>query len=205
MPFGQPTGALPDGVTVNDLMRMGAGEDREYYRLFFQEPGIAEADLGQDSRRSMLGALYTFSGDVIANGDLDAPMDGHFPAGTTLSQNLVIPDQLPAWLTEEDLDFYTAEIERSGWRGGLNWYRNINKIPGALAPWAGEAIAQPSFYMGGTTDLIAGNTPEAIAAMRAALPDLRHFEMIEGAGHWLQQEYPDRVNTALVDFLTGLS
>ncbi len=69
VPFLPPTGELPDGVTVNDFMRLAAGEGREYYRLFFQEPGVAEADLDRDVLRTMLGVLYTVSGDVLANGD----------------------------------------------------------------------------------------------------------------------------------------
>ncbi|MDH3680790.1 MAG: alpha/beta hydrolase [Acidimicrobiia bacterium] len=204
VPFSPPVGGLPDGVTVNDLMRMQAGERREYYRLYFQEPGQAEADLEADVARSVRGFLYTISGDAVANGDLDGGWDGHFPANEPLSDQLIVPDELPPWLTEDDLAFYTEELARTGFRGGLNWYRNIDAIPGSLAPWVGATIEQPSFYMGGSTDLIAGNTPDAIDAMRAALGDLRHVEVLDGAGHWLQQERPDEVNAALVAFLQGL-
>ncbi|MGY9074192.1 MAG: alpha/beta fold hydrolase [Acidimicrobiales bacterium] len=204
VPFMPATGSLPDGVTVNDVMKMMAGPDRDYYRLFFQEPGVAEADLEADIERSMRGFLYTISGDAISNGDLAGGWDGHFPAGTALSEHFVIPDALPEWLSEDDLAFYVDEITKSGFRGGLNWYRNINRLPGALAPWVGATINQPSFYMGGSTDLIAGNTPEAIDAMRTTLPDLRHLEIIEGAGHWLQQEFAEQVSSALVNFLNGL-
>jgi pimeloyl-ACP methyl ester carboxylesterase len=118
-----------------------------------------------------------------------------------MSEQLVIPEVLPPWLTEADLDFYVAEIERTGFRGGFNWYRNIKRLPGLLGPWVGATLGQPSFYMGGSTDMIAGNTPEAIETMQSALGDLRHCELIEGAGHWLQQERPGEVNTALVRFL----
>lgn len=204
VPFTPAIGGLPDGVSVNDVMRMTAGDARDYYRLYFQEPGVAEADLEADVDRTVLGFLYSISGDAIANGDLDAGWDGHFPAGESLSEQLIIPKSLPSWLTDDDLKFYVDEITRTGFRGGLNWYRNINRLPGALAPWVGATIEQPTFYMGGTTDLIAGNTPEAIAGMQAALPDLRHMELIEGAGHWLQQECPQEVNQALLAFLEGL-
>lgn len=203
VPFVPATGELPDGLTVNDLMRKNAG-DRIYYRLFFQEPGVAEADLERDVRRSVLGAMYTFSGDAIANGDLPEPHDGHFAAGETMAESLVIPHELPAWLTEADLQFYVDEMTRTGFRSGLNWYRNINRIPGCLAPWAGETIDQPSMYMAGSLDLVAGNTPTAIEAMRAALTDLRHCELLDGAGHWIQQERPTEVNNALVTFLQDL-
>ena len=204
VPFTPPTGALPDGVTVNDLMRLAAGPERDYYRLYFQEPGKAEADFEADVARNVRGFLYTISGDAVANGDLEAGWDGHFPAGESMSAQLIVPDELPPWLTEDDVAFYAAELSATGIRGGLNWYRNIDRLPGALAPFLGATIEQPSFYMGGSTDLIAGNTPEAIAGMQAALGDLRHLELIDGAGHWLQQEYPNEVNAALLAFLATL-
>ncbi|MCP5029589.1 MAG: alpha/beta hydrolase [Actinomycetia bacterium] len=204
VPFIPPIGGLPAGVTMNDMMAQAAGPDRDYYRLFFQEPGKAEADLEADVQRSMLGALYSISGDAVANGDLEEGWDGFFPAGQTMSEQFIVPDELPSWLTEEDLQFYVDEITRTGFRGGFNWYRNINALPACLAPWVGTTIKQPAFYMGGSTDMIAGNTPEAIEGTRAALPDLRHLEILEGAGHWLQQERPDEVNRALLAFLAGL-
>lgn len=204
VPYLTPVGGLPDGVNVNDLMKMAAGPDRNYYRLYFQEPGKAEAELEADVRHSMLGLLYVISGDALANGDLDAPFDGHFPADERLVDQLIVPSTLPPWLTEADVDFYVEEITRTGFRGGLNWYRNIYRLPGALAPWVGATIKNPTFYMGGATDMIAGNTPEAIEAMQAALPDLRHCQILDGAGHWLQQERPDEVSQALLAFLGGL-
>ncbi|MEM7337355.1 MAG: alpha/beta hydrolase [Actinomycetota bacterium] len=204
VPYGGPTGGLPDGVTVNDLMRMGAGEGRDYYRLYFQEPGVAEAELEADARRSMLGVLYSISGDAVANGDIAEPFDGHFPAGERFVDQLVVPAELPSWLSDADLGFYAEEISRTGFRGGLNWYRNINRIPGALAPWVGTTLNQPTMYVGGSTDLIAGNTPEAIGAMQATLGDLRSCTVIEGAGHWIQQERSAEVNELLVAFLRGL-
>ena len=204
VPYTPPSGELRDGVTVNDIMRMVAGEERAYYRLYFQEPGVAEADLEADVDRTVRGLLYCISGDAVANGDVEAPWDGHFPAGETMSEQLIEPDQLPHWLTEDDVKFYVDELSRTGFRGGLNWYRNLNRLPGLLAPWVGATIEQPSFYMGGSTDLLAGNTPKAVADMKAALPDLRHVEVLEGAGHWLQQERPAEVNAALVTFLQDL-
>ena len=204
VPFLPPTGELPEGVTVSDFMRLAAGAGRDYYRLFFQEPGVAEGDLERDIRRSMLAVLYTISGDPLANGDLHEPHDGHFPAGQTFVESLVVPDQLPTWLSEADLDFYVAEIARTGFRGGLNWYRNIDRLPGCLAPWVGSTLDQPALYLGGSTDLIAGNSPEAIATMQMAVTDLRGCELFEGAGHWIQQERPDEVTDALVGFLRDL-
>jgi pimeloyl-ACP methyl ester carboxylesterase len=204
VPYMAPFGGLPEGITVNDLMRNAAGPDRNYYRLYFQEPGRAEAELEADLRRTLLGFLYTISGDIVADGVHQQGWDGHFPAGERLVDQLVVPEQLPAWLTAEDLHFYEQELAASGFRGGLNWYRNINAIPSILRPFTGATIRQPSLYLGGQLDLIAGNTPENIAAMRAALADLRGCELLAGAGHWLQQERPGEVNDALLHFLAGL-
>ncbi len=201
VPFAPPTGALPDGVTVNDVMRATAGPDRDYYRLYFQEPGVAETEFEADPRHTMRAVLCSISGEAS---DGLPGWDGFFPAGQRLADQFTAPESLPAWLTEDDLDVYTEEITRSGFRGGLNWYRNINRIPGCLAPWAGDAPKQPSLYVGGSADMIAGNTPEAIAGMEAVLGDLRGLHLWEGAGHWIQQERPAETNAALLEFLSGL-
>ena len=205
VPYTGPVGALPEGIDINGLMAHAAGPDRDYYRLYFQEPGKAEVDLEADIARTMRGFLYLISGDSLRNGDIREPFDGHFPAGQSMTEQLISPEELPAWLTKDDLKFYVDEITRTGFRGGLNWYRNINKIPAITAPFLGSTIEQPSFYMGGSTDLIAGNTPEAISSMQQALGDLRHCEIIEGAGHWIQQECASEVSSAMVAFLEGLN
>jgi pimeloyl-ACP methyl ester carboxylesterase len=203
VPFMGPIPGLPEGLTVNDLMRMNAA-GREYYRLYFQEPGVAEADLEADVHRSVLGFLYAISGDIVADGVHAGGWDGHFPAGETLSQQLVPPVALPAWLTEADVAYYVDELSRTGFRGGLNWYRNIDALPGCTAPFVGRTIEQPALYLGGELDMIAGNTPDALEAMRAQTPGLRKLVMYPGAGHWLQQERPAEVNAELVAFLQGL-
>lgn len=204
VPFPGVIGALPEGVTMNALMKMLAGEERDYYRLYFQEPGVAEADLEADVHRSVLGFIYTISGDIVADGIHDNGWDGFFPYGETVTQQLHVPEQLPSWLTSADVDFYVSELARTGFRGGLNYYRNINAFPAQLAPFVGRTIDQPALYLGGELDMIAGNTPDALAAMSASVPGMRNLQMFAGAGHWLQQERPAGVNAALVDFLKGL-
>ena len=202
VPFN-PATTLAHDVALNDLMAANAG-GRNYYRLFFQEPGVAEVDLEKDVRHTMLGILYSISGDIVADGVHSQGWDGHFPKGETMSQQFVIPDSLPEWLTEEDLDYYVQENKSTGFTGGLNWYRNIKRIPGLLAPFSGKTVNQPALYLYGEHDLIAGNTPEAIQLMQATLPDLRGCVKYEGAGHWLQQERADGVNAELLKFLQSL-
>ncbi len=198
-----PPFSLPDGLTMNDLMRANAA-DREYYRLYFQEPGVAEANLEADVDRLVRGFLYSISGDIVTDGIHPAGWDGHFPSGQGLVEQLVVPKTLPSWLTEEDVAFYASELSASGFRGGLNWYRNINAMPAILSPFAGTAIEQPALYLAGEYDMIAGNTPEALAALPGTVPGLRDLRVLPGAGHWLQQERAEEVNTAIVDFLAGL-
>jgi pimeloyl-ACP methyl ester carboxylesterase len=204
VPFPGLVPALPEGMTMNDIMKMMAGEGRDYYRLFFQEPGVAEADLEADVRRSVLGFMYSISGDIIADGIHESGWDGHFPMGQTLSQQLVVPEELPSWLSSADLDFYVQELTQSGFRGGLNWYRNIDALPGCTAPFVGRTIDQPALYLGGELDMIAGNTPDALEGMKAMVPGLRKLVIYPGAGHWIQQERPAEVTTELVAFLQGL-
>ena len=202
VPFSPPL-TLPHDVSLNDVMSLAAG-DREYYRLFFQEPGIAEADLERNVRNTMLGILYSVSGNIVADGIHTEGWDGHFPKGETMSEQFVVPETLPEWLTQEDLDFYVKENTETGFRGGLNWYRNIKRIPSLLAPFAGETINQPSLYLYGEHDLIAGNTAEAIQLMKESLPDLRGCIKFDGAGHWLQQERAQGVNSELLNFLKSI-
>jgi pimeloyl-ACP methyl ester carboxylesterase len=203
VPYIAPIGGLPEGVTMNDLMRAGAG-GREYYRLYFQEPGVAEADLEADIDRFLRGFLYTISGDIVADGVHQSGWDGHFPMGQGFVEQLVVPDRLPSWLTEDGVAFYVSEFSGSGFRGGLNWYRNINALPAVLGPFVGAVINQPALYLGGEHDLIAGNTAAALSALPAAVPGLRDMQVLPGAGHWLQQERSREVNEALVAFLTSL-
>lgn len=203
VPFSKPM-VLPPDRKITDLMRANAGADREYYRLHFQEPGVAERELEADVYQTMLRLLYSVSGDYVKDGRASSLGDGHFPRGQRFIDSVQPPDKLPAWLTQDDLDFYVKELKTSGFRGGLNWYRNIDALPGILAPFVGRTIEQPTLYMYGDLDLIAGNTPDAIAGMREALPNLKKLVKMEGAGHWLQQERAADVNRELLAFLSAL-
>jgi pimeloyl-ACP methyl ester carboxylesterase len=104
VPYIAPIPAPPEGVTMNDVMRQAAGE-RDYYRLFFQEPGVAEADLEADVDHFVRAFLYTLSGDIVADGVNTIGWDGYFPKGQGVVEQLVRPDALPSWLTEDDVAF----------------------------------------------------------------------------------------------------
>jgi pimeloyl-ACP methyl ester carboxylesterase len=179
-------------------------EDMEFYQLHFQQPGVAEAEMEQDVRRSIRGALYTLSGDAP-----QAPFDLSIPVGMVPRNGgfqTLDPQRLPPWLTEEDVDFYADQFRRSGYRGPLNWYRNIDRNWELLAPYVGAKVTVPALYMAGDRDLVLGfaGMGEVIADLPRHVPLLRKMELLTGCGHWTQQERPADVNAAMIAFLRGL-
>lgn len=203
VPYQAPTGCLPEGLTVGDLMRAKAS-DADYYRLYFQEPGVADAEINADLESFLRGFLYGISGDVVTDGVRESGWAGYFPSGETFIHQLPAPATLHGWITEDDIRIWVAELARNGIRGGLNWYRNLDATPAILAPFVGSTIRQPTLYLAGEHDLMGGNTAKALDRMRAEVPGLRDVRIYPGAGHWLPQERPDEVNAALLDFLRSL-
>jgi pimeloyl-ACP methyl ester carboxylesterase len=108
------------------------------------------------------------------------------------------------WLSDHDLDVFVESFAHHGtFAGGLNWYRNIDRTAEQLAAFAGMQVHQPALFIGAEFDSIFGQTPEAVLATRAAVPNLRDPIWVEGSGHWIQQERPEIVNEALLDFLAS--
>src|SRR5206468_1279991 len=110
---------------------------------------------------------------------------------------------LPDWLTEADIDYFTAAYRKSGFRGGLNWYRNLDRNWDLTAPWHGAQIHQPSLFIAGSRDSVITGLIGAkrVNELERVLPCLKRKLIIEGAGHWIQQERPEEVNAALIAFL----
>ena len=116
------------------------------------------------------------------------------------------PEVLPAWLTEEDLDYYTAQFEKSGFRGPLNRYRNQDHDWENLTGLTNAHITKPAGFIAGSRDAVLRFVPgvDLVEYMKRWVDDLRLCEIIEGAGHWIQQERPQEVNAALLEFLGTL-
>lgn len=182
-----------------EAMRRALG-DGFLYILWFQEPGVAEAELDADLRGTLRRILYELSGDI--------PRDQYRffdTSARTLADNLHEPPGPLPWLGDEDLDAFVESFSHHGtFFGGLNWYRNIDANAQLLAPFVGRRIDQPALFIGAEHDSIFGQTPEAVLATRAAVPHLREPVWVEGSGHWIQQERPDVVNDALLGFLASL-
>jgi pimeloyl-ACP methyl ester carboxylesterase len=179
-------------------------EDAVFYQLYFQEPGVAEAELEKDVRRTLRALLYGASGDAPAFGPGGAvgmvPRRGGFvPALASL-----LP--LPSWLVAADLDFYAEEFTRTGFRGGLNWYRNIDRNWELLAPFTGKTVDVPALYIAGDRDLVVKfpGMDQLIPNLARFVPALRQTILLPGCGHWTQQERPDAVSRAILEFLRAL-
>jgi pimeloyl-ACP methyl ester carboxylesterase len=172
--------------------------DHFFYMLYFQEPGAADAELGADPRRTitrMLGGL-TRSEDPAAALRMIAPG----PAG--FIERLPETDGLPDWITPAEVDHYVDEFTRTGFTGGLNWYRNMDRNWELMAEPPAATIDMPAMFIGGTADpVLSFMRPDRASELVTG----RYREvLIDGAGHWLQQEKPDHVNELLLDFLSSL-
>ncbi|NBE57082.1 alpha/beta fold hydrolase, partial [Streptomyces boluensis] len=176
------------------------GGDEEFYVRYFQEPGRAEAEIEPDVRSWLAGFYAGLSADTMPpGGDAlflvkpGARMADRFPSGV-----------LPSWLSEAELDAVAAEFTRTGLTGALNRYRNMDRDWEDLAPWDGAPVTQPSLYVAGAADASTKWLADAVEAFPRTLPGLHATHLIEGCGHWVQQERPDTVNRLLVDWLGTL-
>ncbi|MBN9517860.1 alpha/beta hydrolase [bacterium] len=182
-----------------EAMRALAGEG-QFYQLYFQEPGRAEAELEADVRRAVTMFLYAASGD--------APPEKRwrflFGRDERLLDTGGMPDRMPDWLTEADLNHFTDEFTRTGFRGALNWYRNIDRMWETTRFLCGAKLRQPALFAAGEQDAVVAMYRAAVEALPATVPDLRVNTLLPGAGHWVQQERPAEVNELLLRFLARL-
>jgi pimeloyl-ACP methyl ester carboxylesterase len=111
---------------------------------------------------------------------------------------------LPAWMREADLDVYAGEFERTGLTGALNRYRNMDRDWEDLAAWDGAGLTQPSIFVAGAQDMTLSWMGGALEAFPHTLPGLAGSHVLDGAGHWIQQERPDEVNALLLAWLRSL-
>jgi pimeloyl-ACP methyl ester carboxylesterase len=188
--------------------------DAQFYQLYYQEPGVAEADLERDPRATMRNMLYWASGEgaaairaAAASGDASAAAGiGMVPRGGGMLRGPGAPATLPAWLSEADIDFYAGEFKRSGFRGPLNYYRNVDRNWELMAAFAGVKVTVPALYVAGDRDMVvaAPGMEQHLANLKQFVPALRNIKMLPGCGHWTQQERPNEVNAAIIDFARSL-
>ena len=199
VPFRPRRGVRPTSV-------MPQTDDAVFYQLYFQTPGVAEKEFERDPRETIRRVLFWGSGDgrveavkVGGGGSGMVPRTGGFLIGPEA------PATLPKWITEADVDFYAGEFARTGFRGGLNWYRNIDRSWELLAPWSNAKITVPALYVAGDRDLVLSfrGMDQLLPVLKQVVPELRETIILPGCGHWTQQERPDEVNAAMLSFLTA--
>ena len=190
-----------------DLMRMMYG-DRFFYILYFQQVGPAEQEMEADTRRTMASFLWSASGPSFAGRDLTAtppPMEG--------TGILTVMGDAPAlpyssaegtWLTAEDLDVYAGQFAASGFFGPVSYYRNLDANFEVVKEIPADVLTMPSAFIGGSNDVVVAMDPSGVERMKNLLPNFRGATIIDGVGHWTQQEAPAAFNEALLDFLAGL-
>ena len=174
---------------------------RFFYQIYFQEPGLAEAEFEADIRTALRKIYFSGSGD--------APK-GMFRSDKAPDARMLddLPDRsvLPKWLTEQDVDYYVSQFARSGFRGPLNRYRNQERDWERLTGLGGARITRPACFIAGSRDGVLRFVPnvDLVENMKRWIDDLRVCEIIDGAGHWIQQERPDEVTGLLLAFLATL-
>jgi pimeloyl-ACP methyl ester carboxylesterase len=177
-------------------------EGKFFYMLYFQAVGPAEAEFEADPRRFLRSMLYSAGGEGIANGTVRADLPRE---GTRFMDMLTpAPDVLPGWITEEDVDVYARAFEESGFFGPVSFYRNMDANWERAKDIPPSVYTMPTGFITGSLDPVNTMMPGAIEEMAAALPDFRGATVVDGAGHWVQQERPTETNAALLAFLSSL-
>lgn len=200
IPRGPVTGPRAS-LRPTDAMRQLSG-NHFFYQLYFLDPGVAEAELERDVRATMRRMFYGLSGDT-------PPAERWHPIQSDPHSNMLgsVPDPitLPHWLTEGDLEIYVETFQRSGFRGGLNWYRNFDRNWELLAAFSMGKITVPALFMWGDQDptLEIPGMDKRIERMSGVVPRL-HSTVFAGAGHWVQEERAAEVNAELLKFLQNL-
>lgn len=167
-----------------------------FYIVYFQEIGPADAELAADpaeTMRRMLGGLAL------------APDDGsdrRADDGRGFVERMAAVPDLPDWISEDEVAVYADAFARTGFTGPLNWYRNMDRNWHLTPQLADAHVTVPSALIAGSADPVLVTAP--ISKMDGYVDDHRGTTLIDGAGHWVQQERPDEVNAALLDFLGTL-
>jgi pimeloyl-ACP methyl ester carboxylesterase len=177
-------------------------EGKFFYILYFQPVGPAEKELDANPRHFLRTMLYSAGGEGMANGAAlpDVPAEGT----GFLDILSPAPDQLPPWLTEHDVDVYAEAFEKGGFFGPVSFYRNMDANWHRSHDIPASVYTMPVGFLTGSLDPVNAMMPGAAEAMAEVLPNFRGGTMVEGAGHWVQQEKPEETNAALLAFLSDV-
>jgi pimeloyl-ACP methyl ester carboxylesterase len=176
--------------------------DRFFYIRYFQDIGVAEAELdGVDLPAALKQIYWSASGEGVR---------GHARRRVKRDATLMESwDEAPpgplAFMSDDELAQYAALFRAGGWRGPLNWYRNFPQNGADARALGDNVIRQPSGFLAGEYEVVLAMLPNQLENMRAHCADLRMEVRPAGAGHWIQQERPAETNAALLEFLGGVA
>ncbi len=188
-------------LSLLDLIAATRGEDFHYIR-YFQEPGVAEAELEADPTETIRWFAWMASG---ARPEVPAPLGAG--SQTRLFEAGSPPEGPPPFLTPDELDLWAEPFVEHGFTAPLNWYRNLHRNWELTAAWNMAPVSVPAGFVGGASDPVlapqADGTPNmGLALMDQFVPDLRTRVLLDGVGHWNQQEAPEATTRALLEFLS---
>lgn len=191
----------PRNPAAPPLALLKAAGLEDFYWFYFNREGVPEAEFERDVAQAMRKVLVGGSGDAPKPGSLSLTV----PQGAGFLDRMPDPDSLPAWLSAADIEVFAAAFRKNGLRGPFNWYRNIDRNWALLAPWQGAQVQPPALFVAGTRDGVIASPMgrKALDTLADSVPMLRDKLLIEGAGHWIQQERPAEVNAALLRFLAA--
>tara|TARA_Y100000590_G_scaffold22938_1_gene26382 strand:+ start:5113 stop:6063 length:951 start_codon:yes stop_codon:yes gene_type:complete len=176
-------------------------EDRYWYIREFQTLEKPEELFERDLRETLAGLYFSLSADAPKAAFMkqlehkkDAELSDIFPA----------PQKLPHWLTSEDLDYYVDQYKKSGFRGPINWYRNIPANKDLTPELKGSRFVQPAAFAAGSEDAALQFDSNWQSRFEASFDDLRFLEILPGAGHWLPMEKPRETTNLILRFLLNL-
>jgi pimeloyl-ACP methyl ester carboxylesterase len=175
---------------------------RFFYQLYFQAEGVAEAELAADVRASLRKIYYSASGEGAGRASLAVRKS----PDASMLEGLIDPDPFPSWLTEADLDYYEDAFTQGGWRGPLNRYRAQQRDWELLPQLSHLTVDLPSGFIAGSLDPVRrfARRRDLYQDAGAHCTNFLGTTLIEGKGHWIQQEAPEEVNQALLQFLRQL-
>lgn len=190
----------PTGPTSSLEMWKQLYADRFFYQNYFQEPGVAEAEFGDDTAKSLRMIYFSISGEGAGL------FLQHKPVDATFLDGLVDPDPFPAWMSADELRMYAEAIEAGGWHGPLNRYRAQELDSTELGSLPDPVLTQPATFIAGELDAVRNFVPgiDIFSFAPSACADFRGSTIIPGVGHWVQQEAPAAVNAALQAFVESL-
>jgi pimeloyl-ACP methyl ester carboxylesterase len=191
----------PRHPTAPPLALLRAAGMDNFYWFHFNREGVAEAEFERDITSALRRVLVYGSGDAPAGRGLSLKV----PPGQGFLDGSDDPAELPAWLSEADVEIYAAAFRRSGLRGPFNWYRNIDRNWALTAPFQGAKVLPPALFIAGTRDGVIASAMgrKHLEQLGDSVPNLRDKVLIEGGGHWIQQERPAEVSAALLRFLAA--